>query len=230
MSRRLDGAGTPEEPRPRPGLWAGSPQSGREHPSPHLRVLEPEGNRYNADGCKRACRAFPRLSLDRGRGPPTGRSQPSSPPPRTALRLHHAWGQKVGPPQSPTAKGHPSVHRAPLRSVGPQRNSPGTPKRDIPSQGGAAHQGQGWRFCGMLGVGGVCAATPRPPWSCAAAGEGSLSPQKALRAEGRAAQVRRPRKGRAARSLSGARRRLWAPPAPGMREGQGGWRWRAARP
>ncbi|DAA17392.1 TPA: hCG2029376-like [Bos taurus] len=32
-SRRLDWAGTPEEPRPRPGLWAEAPQSGREHPT-----------------------------------------------------------------------------------------------------------------------------------------------------------------------------------------------------
>ena len=32
---------TPEEPRPSPGLWAGAPQSGREHPTPSPRVLEP---------------------------------------------------------------------------------------------------------------------------------------------------------------------------------------------
>lgn len=80
-------------------------------------------------------------------------------------------------------------------SVGPQRNSPEIPRRDIPSQGGDTHQRQGWRFCGMSGVEGVCAATPRPPWSCAAAGEGSLSPQEAPRAEGGEVQVRRPRTG-----------------------------------
>lgn len=39
--------------------------------------------------------------------------------------------------------------------------------------------------------------------------------------EDQAVQVRRPRKGEAAWSLSGARRRLWAPPAPGMEKAKG---------
>lgn len=54
----------------------------------------------------------------------------------------------------------------------------------------------------MSGVEGVCAATPRPPWSCAAAGEGSLSPQEAPRAEGGEVQVRRPRTGGGAAGAS----------------------------
>lgn len=63
------------EPRRSPALAPdsrrGLPRAEGSTPPPAPECWSPEGNRYNADRCKRACRTFPGLSLDTGQTAPT---------------------------------------------------------------------------------------------------------------------------------------------------------------
>lgn len=117
----------------------------------------------------------------------------------------------------------------PWTSVGPQRNSPGTRAGHPPKAGPLIKGGEGWRFCGMLGVGESC-GNAQASMELRSGGGGSLSPQKALRAEGRAAQVRRPRERAGGPEPLRCQAETVGPTRSRNREGQGGWRWRAARP